>query len=70
MPNDVTYSDLEEAKELCRVLDGYFAKKTNRRYLANIGAESSPPTEVKVWCDDVHIYITCLLYTSDAADEL
>ena len=58
MPNDVTYSDLEEAKELCQVLDGYFAKKTNRRYLANIGAESSPPTEVKVWCDDVHIYIT------------
>ena len=43
---------------LCRVLDGYFTKKTNHRYLANIGAESSPPTEVKVWCDDMHIYIT------------
>ena len=26
MPNDVTYSALEEAKELCRVLDQYFAK--------------------------------------------
>ena len=55
---DVINSDIDRAKEICRVLDEYFAKKSNRRCLAMIGEENSLPTEVKAWGDENLLYIT------------